>query len=58
MRKENFMIAFINKDILDIRLPWWVSPFIGKVLIYTYTTIILECFDFFNFFNVIRVTYS
>ena len=29
MRKENFMIAFINKDILDIRLPWWVAPFIG-----------------------------
>ena len=30
MRKENFMIAFINKEILDIRLPWWVSPFIGQ----------------------------
>lgn len=29
MRKENFMIAFINKDILDIKLPWWVTPFIG-----------------------------
>jgi len=30
LRKENYMVALINKGVLDLRLPWWATPFLGS----------------------------
>ena len=30
MRKENYMVAMINKELLNLRAPWWISPFVGS----------------------------
>lgn len=35
MRKENFLIALINKNHLDLCVPWWMSPFTGDQLFLT-----------------------
>lgn len=35
MRKENYMIAFINKGVLDLRVPWWIAPFTSEKLFLT-----------------------
>ncbi len=38
MRKENYMIAFINKKLLDLKIPWWLAFFVGNnSLILTYS---------------------
>lgn len=35
MRKENFLIALINKNLLDLRVPWFLVPVIGEKLYLT-----------------------
>ena len=35
MRKENYLISLINKNILDLRVPWWITPFISQKLFLT-----------------------
>ena len=35
MRKENYMIAMINKKCLDIHVPWWAIPFMSEKLFLT-----------------------
>jgi autophagy-related protein 9 len=35
MRKDNYMIGLINKNILDLRVPWWIAPFISERLFLT-----------------------
>lgn len=30
MRKDNYMIGMINTKVLDLRVPWWVSPFMNN----------------------------
>jgi hypothetical protein len=35
MRKDNYMIAFINKNLLNLSMPWWISPFVTKKLFLT-----------------------
>lgn len=35
MRKENYMIALINKELLNIRVPWFASSFISERLFLT-----------------------
>lgn len=29
MRKDNYMVALINKGLLNLKSPWWLSPFVG-----------------------------
>ncbi len=35
MRKENYMIALINKNRLDLFVPWWLSPFFTETIFLT-----------------------
>ena len=35
MRKDNYMIGMINKKLLDLRVPWWLSPFMSDRLFLT-----------------------
>ena len=35
MRRENYMIALINKSLLNLKVPWWVSPFMSEKLFLT-----------------------
>ena len=35
MRKENYMIALINKKVLNMRVPWWITPFMSEKLFLT-----------------------
>lgn len=35
MRKENYLIALINKNCLDIHVPWWATPFMSERLFLT-----------------------
>lgn len=35
MRKDNYMIGFINKHVLDLKVPWWIAPFICERLFLT-----------------------
>jgi autophagy-related protein 9 len=32
MRKENYLIGLINKNTLDLFVPWWLSPLAGEQL--------------------------
>ena len=48
MRKENYLIGLINKDCLDLVIPWWISPlasdrlFLTKSLEWSLSFCILE----------------
>lgn len=35
MRKENYMIALINKQVLNMRCPWWIAPFTTETMFLT-----------------------
>jgi autophagy-related protein 9 len=35
MRKENYLIALINKQLLNIRVPWWAAGFMSENLFLT-----------------------
>ena len=35
MRKENYMIGLINKNLLGLFIPWWMSPFMSEKLFLT-----------------------
>ena len=35
MRKENYLIGLINKNTLDLFVPWWLSPFASEQLFLT-----------------------
>lgn len=35
MRKENYLIALINQDLLNLRLPWWSKSFVSEKLFLT-----------------------
>jgi autophagy-related protein 9 len=30
MRKDNYIIGMINTKLLDLRVPWWISPFMNN----------------------------
>ncbi len=35
MRKENYLIGMINKNVLNLHVPWWVSPLLSEKLFLT-----------------------
>jgi autophagy-related protein 9 len=35
MRKENYLVGLINKNTLDLYVPWWISPFTSEQLFLT-----------------------
>lgn len=35
MRKENYLVGLINKETLDLVVPWWISPFATEKLFLT-----------------------
>jgi len=35
MRKDNYMIGLINKKVLELSVPWWLSPFASEQLFLT-----------------------
>lgn len=35
MRKENYLIAFINKELLNLQVPWWMSYLVSENLLLT-----------------------
>lgn len=35
MRKENYLVGLINKNKLDLFVPWWISPFASEQLFLT-----------------------
>lgn len=35
MRKDNYMIGLINKQLMDLRVPWWIAPFMSERLFLT-----------------------
>lgn len=35
MRKENYLIGMINKQVLDLRMPWWMAPYVSERLFLT-----------------------
>jgi autophagy-related protein 9 len=37
MRKENYFIALVNKNKLDLYLPWWISPYTTEQVFLTKT---------------------
>jgi autophagy-related protein 9 len=35
MRKDNYLVALINQSLLQLSVPWWLSPFISEKLFLT-----------------------
>jgi autophagy-related protein 9 len=35
MRKDNYLVALINQSLLNLKVPWWLSPFVSEKLFLT-----------------------
>ena len=45
MRKENYLISFINKDIMDLTVPFFHKTYLSEILVYNLRIIVDNMFD-------------